>query len=311
MELSQIDYYNFLAIRNNYLKPLNKFMSNDEIYLVINKYIFNKKFFPIPFFLTASLDDLKSIKNSTFLVKYKKESYNLPVLSVSTFDKKGIIKELFKGNKFHPYIDIIMHSKEYIIETDDISTKNFKKYVPKKNLVGFATRNIPHKGHEKIIFEKIKKLKVLIIINSEVTKNKKTNINKTLKAYSKFIKREKINNKIILKKVLIPSTMLGYRQAALHAMLGKNFGCDNFIIGRDHSGFLDFYKEFESYDFCKKNEKKIGLNILESGSPLFCKICQKVVFRGECNCKKNQFDISSIFVRKIKNKKLKKIIFNF
>ena len=56
MELSQIDYYNFLAIRNNYLKPLNKFMSNDEIYLVINKYIFNQKFFPIPFFLTASLD---------------------------------------------------------------------------------------------------------------------------------------------------------------------------------------------------------------------------------------------------------------
>ena len=54
MELSQIDYYNFLAIRNNYLKPLNKFMSNDEIYLVINKYIFNKKFFPILFFNSKS-----------------------------------------------------------------------------------------------------------------------------------------------------------------------------------------------------------------------------------------------------------------
>ena len=69
MELSQINYYNFLAIRNNYLKPLNKFMSNDEIYLVINKYIFNKKFFSIPFFLTASLDDLKGIKNNIFGTK--------------------------------------------------------------------------------------------------------------------------------------------------------------------------------------------------------------------------------------------------
>ena len=311
MELSEIDYYNFLAIRNNYLKPLNKFMSNNEINLVINKYIFNKKFFPMPFFLTASLEDLKSIKNNIITVKYKKKIYNLPILSVSTFNKKKIVKNLFKGKKFHPYMDVIMNSKDYIVETDNILTENFEKNNPKKNLVGFATRNIPHKGHEKIILEKIKKFKIMVIINSEVTKNKKTNINKTLSAYLKFIKREKIKKKIMLKKILIPSTMLGYRQASLHALLGKNFGCDNFIIGRDHSGFLDFYKEFESYDFCKKNEKKIGLNILNSGSPLFCNNCNKIVFRNECNCKKNQFDISSTFLRKLRNKKLKNLISNF
>ena len=311
MELSENDYYNFLAIRKNYLKPLNKFMSNDEINLVLKKRVFNGKFFPLPFFLTANLDEIKSIKDKTIIVNFKKNFFKLPVLSVSRFNKQKLIKKLFDGKKIHPYIDFINNSKDYLIETGDISINQSDKYFQKKNLVGFATRNIPHKGHEKIILEKLKKFKVMIIINSEVTKNKKTDINKTVEAYLRFIKRNVIKKKVILKKILLPSTMLGFRQASLHALLGRNFGCDNFIIGRDHSGFLNYYKEFDSYNFCKKNEKKIGLKILKSGSPLFCKNCKKIVFRNECICKKNKFDISSTLVRSLKNKKLKKLISNY
>ena len=93
----------------------------------------------------------------------------------------------------------------------------------------------------------------------------------------------------------------------------KNLGCSAFIVGRDHSGYKNFYKEFESYNFCKKNEKKIGIKILKSGSPFYCMKCNKVMLRTECNCwklnKKFFFDISSSFIRKIDNNaKLKKNI---
>ena len=58
----------------------------------------------------------------------------------------------------------------------------------------------------------------------------------------------------MLKRITAPSFLLGSRQAALHAIIAKNLSCKSFIIGRDHSGYKNFYKEFDSYNFCKKNE---------------------------------------------------------
>ena len=115
----------------------------------------------------------------------------------------------------------------------------------------------------------------MILINSEVTKKKKTDIKKTIYSYKKFIQREKLQSKILLKKIIIPSTMLGYRQAFIHALIGRNLGCKKFIIGRDHSGYKKFYSEFQSLIFVKKM-KKLGIRILASGSPVFCKSVTKL-----------------------------------
>lgn len=311
MFLDEKIYYNYLSIKSNILHPLDKFMSQDEMYQVCNKFIFKKRFFSMPFFLCGDSNDIKNI-NDGFLKIYFDNKYidKLKILSVSRFNKNKLIYKLFKNKKGHPYIDFILNSKNYIIETDNFANKkNLIK--TKKNLVGFATRNIPHIGHEKIILNAIKKKKGLIIINSDIAKNKKINSEKSYDAYKKFIKREKIENKIVLKKIVLPSFLLGYRQAALHAMIGKNLGCDHFIIGRDHSGYKNFYEEFESFKLCKKYQSKIGLKIISSGSPRYCLGCNKVVFREECRCKNKSFDISSSLIRNLKNNKTKKLISNF
>lgn len=311
MQLTDIDYYNFLAIRDNLLKPLNKFMSFDEIKSVVENYDFNSNFFTLPFFLTCDASDIKTIKNNFLPIFYKtKKIFELPIISVSKFDKKRLINILFKTKKFHPYKDIINESKNYIIETGDF-TKNISLNLQKLKITGFATRNIPHKGHEKIILNLIKKNKVMILINSEVTKNKKTNIIKTIEAYKSFIKREKLQSKVILKKIIVPSTMLGFRQAFTHALIGKNLGCDSFVIGRDHSGYKKFYKEFESFDFCKKYQKKHKIKIISSGSPVFCEKCSKVLLRNEFQCKEKKIDISATYIRSLTDLNKKKQISNF
>ena len=68
----------------------------------------------------------------------------------------------------------------------------------------------------------------------------------------------------------------------------------------------NFYSEFESYTFCKKSENKLGVKIEASGSPKFCTKYNKVIFRNECRCKKNCYDISSTLIRSLRQIKLKK-----
>ena len=47
----------------------------------------------------------------------------------------------------------------------------------------------------------------------------------------------------------------GGPKAALHAVVRKNYGCTHFWVGRDHAGYKNFFKKYESQKFCKKNEK--------------------------------------------------------
>ena len=93
--------------------------------------------------------------------------------------------------------------------------------------------------------------------------------------------------------------------------IGKNLGCDSFIIGRDHSGYKNFYKEFESFNFCKKYQSLHKIKILKSGSPVFCKKCLKVLFRDEFKCNEKKIDISATYIRNLKNSDEKKLISNF
>ena len=51
----------------------------------------------------------------------------------------------------------------------------------------------------------------------------------------------------------------------------KNYGCTHFLVGRDHAGYKNFYKKYESQKFCKENEKKIKIKILKFDEPFLCK----------------------------------------
>ena len=148
---------------------------------------------------------------------------------------------LFKNKKLnHPFKDYLDSCGNYVIETQPLIKVSEPK--KKKNLIGFATRNIPHKGHEKIVKHYTKnKSKVLINIFENSTSNKKINSDNSYKSYKKFIKLNKLSNKVFLKKIKLPSFLLGPRQAAIHAIVGKNLSCEYYIIGRDHSGYKKFY----------------------------------------------------------------------
>jgi len=64
--------------------------------------------------------------------------------------------------------------------------------------------------------------------------------------------------------------MAGPREAIMHMMIRKNYGCTHFIIGRDMAGSKssldgeDFYGAFDAQDLAKHHSKELGVDTVPS-----------------------------------------------
>ena len=66
------------------------------------------------------------------------------------------------------------------------------------------------------------------------------------------------DNSAILSLLPLAMRMGGPREALLHAIIRKNYGCTHLIVGRDHAGISKYYKKYESQKICKINESYTG-----------------------------------------------------
>ena len=119
-------------------------------------------------------------------------------------------------------------------------------------------------------------------------------------------------NNTFLFRIFIPKIWRPL-EAALHAIVRKNYGCTHFWVGRDHAGFKNFFQKYESQNYCKKF-KKIGINIIALDEPYYCSICKEVVNKSckKKNCRGKKISISGTKIRKYirSNKKIPSFLMN-
>ena len=104
----------------------------------------------------------------------------------------------------------------------------------------------------------------------------------------------------------------GPREALLHAIIRKNYGCTHFLVGRDHAGYKNYYYKYESQQKAITNEKKIGIKIINFNEPVACLNCKKI-FSNKCtycNTTTKFLRISGTYIRNLilKNKKIPEIM---
>jgi sulfate adenylyltransferase len=152
-----------------------------------------------------------------------------------------------------------------------------------QTVCAFQTRNVPHAGHEDLQ-KTVLGLVDGLLIHPIIGKKKKGDFTdeSILAAYDALIAEYFVHERVLLN--ILPTEMryAGPKEAIMHAIMRKNYGCTHIIIGRDHAGVGKYYGEDEAIEFFANFPDLEIAPVFIRGDFWYCKRCGRVASNRTC-----------------------------
>lgn len=253
--------------------PLEGFMTKDEVASVLNTMrIPSGAIWPIPIVLGVSAEAAAPLREGSEILLFGTDGAPLAILHVDekyAIDKKEYAEKLYGTvDETHPGVasvfgmgDMLLGGKIDLLrrprrdtasyEITPAQTRRLYESLGWSRVVGFHTRNVPHRSHEFIQHKAMERASADgLFVHPVVGKKKKGDFAQPyiIKSYEIMMRQFYPPNRVVMGAFATYSRYAGPKEALFTALVRQNFGCSHFIVGRDHTGVGDFYHPKASHE---------------------------------------------------------------
>jgi len=292
-DLTERQLCDFELLANGGFSPLTGFMGKKGYESVCESMrLPNGILWPIPITLDVSEEFAKNINISERIVLRDPEGVMLGVLIVEDIWKPDKLKEaeLVYGttNKEHPGVAYILDKTHpwyiggkiealQLPEHFDFTTLRLTPYELRyqfaklgwRKVIAFQTRNPMHRAHYELTLRAAKEVQANLLIHPVVGLTKPGDLDHytRVRCYKALIHHYP-KDTAMLSLLPLAMRMAGPREALLHGIIRKNYGCTHLIVGRDHAGPGSdsngnaFYSPYAAQELFKEHEDELGIRMI-------------------------------------------------
>lgn len=268
--------------------PLQGFVSQADFESICRKMrLADGTIWPIPITLAVDDEVKTTLKPGGQAALYHSDGTLLAVIDVEEIyphDKKLEIPNVFRTeDEAHPGVKAVLDEGNWLVGgpvhvltvTPDrepgeqfteyrlhpVQTREAFQQRGWKTIAAFQTRNPIHRAHE-YLTKCAQEICDGLLIHPLVGETKPGDIpaDVRMRCYNTLIKHYYVPERTML--TVMPAAMryAGPREAILHALVRKNYGCTHFIVGRDHAGVGDYYGTYDAQKiFDEFDPSEIGI----------------------------------------------------
>ena len=299
-QLSEREVCDVDLLLNGAFEPVSTYMTEEQYHSVLdNMSLDGKNIFPLPITLSINNGHPCCKLGETIILT---DNYNYPLasLKINEIYNPDVDKECNSiygcCDDNHPYIKYIQNKKtdKYVagelIKINGVKhfdygslrqtpkeMRNLFKKLGWDTVVAFQTRNPMHRSHMELTLSALKEAghnaKLLIHPVVGVTQECDIDYFTRVNCYKKLLKyypNNDTNKQVELSLLNLAMRMAGPREALLHAIIRKNYGCTHFIVGRDHAGpsykkkdGSSFFGPYHAQELVTKHSDKIGIKLIK------------------------------------------------
>ena len=280
-------------ILNGGFSPVDGFMNQDDYNSVCEKTrLDNNLLWPIPITLDINNALADKLETNEKIVLRDKEGFAIALLTVNDIwnpDKEKEAHHIYETtDTYHPGVNILLNESHptYVggsiecihnpkhydypeLRHTPLQLREFFNKLGWNNIIAFQTRNPMHRAHVELTKRALNENNAKLLIHPAVGLTKPGDVNH----YTRVRCYENIMNKYnkdmaALSLLPLAMRMAGPREALWHSIIRKNYGCNYFIVGRDHASpglnrdKKPFYGPYDAQKILNEHSKELEMNIV-------------------------------------------------
>ena len=280
-------------ILNGGFSPLDGFMNRKDYNSVCEKMrLENNLLWPIPITLDINDELVDTLEINEEIALRDKEGFVIAILTIDdiwTPDKEKEAQQIYQTTDiFHPGVNTLLNETHSTYVGGTLKGIHYPKHydypqlrhTPQelresfdnwgwKDIIAFQTRNPMHRAHIELTKRALNEKNAKLLIHPVVGLTKPGDVNHytRVRCY-KHIMNKYPKSMAALSLLPLAMRMAGPKEALWHAIIRKNYGCNYFIVGRDHASpglnkdNTPFYGPYDAQEMLNTNTNELGIKMI-------------------------------------------------